>query len=157
MIFHPLPFYLLLSIGLRWASIRQHTDGLVFLITILFLREWERERDRDRDRDRGRKLGQERSRLPTGTPIWDSIPDSRITPWVKGRDLTPEPPRHPGSCFLSHSDTLYLLIGAFSISIQSAYSKIWTLCLCFTCRVGVSGDVLWSFLLFVPFVSFFPH
>ena len=41
---------------------------LVFLIKILFKRE------------RSRKLGRERSRLPTRSPIWDSIPDSRITP-----------------------------------------------------------------------------
>ena len=77
---------------------------LVFLIKILFKRE------------RSRKLGRERSRLPTRSPIWDSIPDSRITPGVKGRGSTPEPSRHPRSCFLSHSDTLYLLIGAFSLS-----------------------------------------
>ena len=43
---------------------------LVFLITILFMRE----------RERGRKLGRERIRLPTRSPIWDWIPDSRITP-----------------------------------------------------------------------------
>ena len=46
---------------------------LVFLIMILFMRERERERE-------GRKLGRERSRLPTRSRIWDSIPDSRITP-----------------------------------------------------------------------------
>ena len=45
---------------------------LVFLITILFMRE--------RERERGRKLGRERSMLPTRSTIWDSIPDSRITP-----------------------------------------------------------------------------
>ena len=43
---------------------------LVFLIMILFMRE----------RERGRKLGRERSRLPTRSRIWDLIPDSRITP-----------------------------------------------------------------------------
>ena len=45
---------------------------LFFLITILFMSE--------RERERGRKLGRERSRLPTRSPIWDWIPDSRITP-----------------------------------------------------------------------------
>ena len=44
-----------------------------FLITILFMSE------RERERERGRKLGRERSRLPTRSPIWDWIPDSRIT------------------------------------------------------------------------------
>ena len=43
---------------------------VVFLIIILFIRETERER---------RKLCRERSRLPTRSPIWDFIPDSRIT------------------------------------------------------------------------------
>ena len=60
---------------------------LVFLIKILFKRE----------RERGRKLGRERSMLPTTSTLWDSIPDSRITPGVKGRGSTPEPPRHPRS------------------------------------------------------------
>ena len=31
-----------------------------------------------------------------------------------------------------------------------------TLCLCVTGRVGVSGDVLWSFLVFVSFGLFSP-
>ena len=73
-------------------------------------------REREKERERGRKLGRERSMLPTTSTLWDSIPDSRITPGVKGRGSTPEPSRHPRSCFLSHSDTLYLLIGAFSLS-----------------------------------------
>ena len=149
MIFHPLTFNLLVSIGIRWASSRQHTDGSCFFNNDFIFESM-------RERQRGRKLGQEWSRLPTRSSIWDSIPDSRITPWVKDRGSNPEPPRHPGSCFLRHSDTLYHLIGAFSISIQSAYSKIWTLCLCFTGRVGVSGDILWSFLVFVAFGLFFP-
>ena len=147
MIFPLLTINLLVCIRVSWASCWQHTDGSCFFNND-FIYEGVRER--------GRKLGRERNRLPTRSPIWDSIPDSRITPWVKGRGSTPEPPRHPGSCFLRHSDTLYLLIGAFSISIQSAYSKIWTLCLCVTGRVGVSGDVLWSFLVFVAFGLFFP-
>ena len=61
MIFHPLTFNLLLSIGLRWASRRQHTDGPCFFNNN-FIFESMRERDRERG---GRKLGQERSRLPT--------------------------------------------------------------------------------------------
>ena len=64
---------------------------LAFLITILFMRE--------RERQRGRKLGRERSRLPTRSPIWDSIPDYRITAWVKGRYSTPEPCRLPDPVF----------------------------------------------------------
>ena len=93
---------------------------LVLLITILYLRAWERER--------GRKLGRERSRLPTRSRIWDLIPDSRITPWVKGRGSTPEPPRHPRYCFLSHSDTLYVLIEAFSLSAFRVIIQRYELC-----------------------------
>ena len=99
MIFHPLTFNLLLCISLMWASCRQHTDGSWFLNNAFIY---------ERERERGRKLGRERSRLPTRSRIWDLIPDSRITPWVKGRGSSPEPPRHTGYCFLSHSDTLYL-------------------------------------------------
>ena len=36
------------------------------------------ERHTDRERGRGR------SRLHTGSPTWDSIRDSRITPWAEG-------------------------------------------------------------------------
>ena len=46
---------------------------VVFLIIILFIRETEREREAE-------KLCRERSSLPTRSPVWDSIPDSRITP-----------------------------------------------------------------------------
>ena len=85
-------------------------------------------REREKERERGRKLGRERSMLPTTNTLWDSIPDSRITPGVKGRGSTPEPPRHPGSCFLSHSDTLYLLIGAFSLSAFRVIIQGYELC-----------------------------
>ena len=95
---------------------------LVFLIMILFMRE------RETEREAGRKLGRERSRLPTRSRICDSIPDSRITPGVKGRGSTPEPPRHPRSCFLRHSDTLYLLIGAFSLSAFRVIIERYELC-----------------------------
>ena len=47
---------------------------VVFLIIILFMIVTERERGG------GRKLSRERNRLPTRSPIWDSIQDSRITP-----------------------------------------------------------------------------
>ena len=110
-----------------------------------------------RERERGRKLGRERNRLLTRSPIWDSFQDSRITPWFKGRSSTPEPPRHPGSCFLSHSDTLYLLIGAFSLSAFRVIIQRYELCafvfseeLVFL--VMFSGPFLSLFLL----VSFFP-
>ena len=106
MIFHPLTFNLLVSISLMWASCRQHTDGSCFFNNYFI---YKRERERQ-------KIRQWENWLPTRSRIWDLIPDSRITPWVKGRGSTPEPPRHPGSCFLSYSDTLYLLIGAIFLS-----------------------------------------
>ena len=49
---------------------------LVFLITILFMRERQRERQKIRQREK---------QTPHQEPIWDSIPDYRITAWVKGR------------------------------------------------------------------------
>ena len=52
-------------------------------------------RDMERERERGRDTGRGRSRLHVGTLMWDSIPDSRITPWAKGRHQTAEPPRDP--------------------------------------------------------------
>ena len=153
MIFPPLTINLLVCLGLRWASCRQHTDGSCFFnndFIYFFIR--------DTQRSRGRKLGRERSRLPTRSRIWDSIPDSRITPWVKGRGSTPEPPRHPGSCFLSHSDTLYLLIGALVYQhsewlfkdmnfVILCYRKSW----CFWWRsLGLSS-------LYCVWSLFFPH
>ena len=58
---------------------------VVFLIIILFIRETGRER--------GRKLCIERSSLPTRSPVWDSIPDSRITHELKAEA---QPLSHPG-------------------------------------------------------------
>ena len=37
----------------------------------LFMRDTQRERERERER--GRDLGRGRSRLPVGSPMWDSI------------------------------------------------------------------------------------
>ena len=37
-------------------------------------------RDTERERERGRNISRGRSRLPTGGPVWDSIPDPGITP-----------------------------------------------------------------------------
>ena len=59
----------------------------------LFIHGREREREKGRDTRRGR------SRLSTGSPVWDSIPtDPRITPLAKDRHSTAEPPRHPKIC-----------------------------------------------------------
>ena len=33
-----------------------------------------RHRERERERERARDTGRERSRLPAGSPMWDSIP-----------------------------------------------------------------------------------
>ena len=148
MIFHPLTFNLLVSISLMWASCRQHTDGSCFFNNDFIY---------ERERERGRKLGRERSRLPTRSRICDSIPDSRITPWFKGRGSTPEPPRHPGSCFLSHSDTLYLLIGALVYQhsewlfkdmnfVPLCFRKSW----CFWWRSLVLSSLCFFWSLFSP-------
>ena len=54
-----------------------------------------------RDTERGRDIGRGRSKLPMGSPMWDSIPGPRITTWAKGRCSTTEPPRHPWHFFYS--------------------------------------------------------
>ena len=42
-------------------------------------------RDRERERERGRDICREKSRFQAGSPMWDSIRDSRTTPWAEGR------------------------------------------------------------------------
>ena len=72
-----------------------------FLKKISFIYSWETQRGRD--------IGRGRSRLPTSSPMWDSIPGPGITPWAKGRCSTAEPPRHPStSSFLCVKCFLYL-------------------------------------------------
>ena len=44
------------------------------------MRHTHTERERERERERGRDIGRGRSRLSTRSPMWDSIPDPRITP-----------------------------------------------------------------------------
>ena len=63
-----------------------------------FIYSWETQTERKRGRD----IGRGRSRLFTGSLMWDSIPDPGITPWANGRHPTAEPPRRP-SYKLSHS------------------------------------------------------
>ena len=46
-------------------------------------------------RERGRDPGRRRNRLHAGSPMWDSIPRPRITPWANGSCPTAEPPRRP--------------------------------------------------------------
>ena len=52
----------------------------------------------DRHTERGRDTGRGRCRLHAGSPTWDSIPVSRIIPWVKGGA---KPPSHRG-CPILH-------------------------------------------------------
>ena len=51
--------------------------------------------DIEREREIGRDTGRGRSRLHARSLTQDSIPDSRIMPWAKGRHQTTEPPRDP--------------------------------------------------------------
>ena len=60
------------------------------------------DRERETERERGRDTGRGRSRLHARSPTRDSIPDSRITPWAKGRRSTAEPLRRPSIHFLLH-------------------------------------------------------
>ncbi len=53
---------------------------MYFLKIYLFMRDTARERERERKREAQRDIGRGRSRLPTGSPMWDLILDPRITP-----------------------------------------------------------------------------
>ena len=58
--------------------------GLFFKIIYLSIHE--------RHRERGRDTGRERSRLPTGSPMWDLIPGSHHEPKADVQPLS-----HPGA------------------------------------------------------------
>ena len=89
-------FILILECDLsREVEVAQDTTffkELFFLKIYLFMR----------DRKRGGNVGRGRSRLHAGSPMWDSIPDPRITPWAKGRCSTAELPRCPSKHFHIH-------------------------------------------------------
>ena len=84
----------------------------------------------ERHRKRERDTGQERSRLPAGSPMWDSILDPGTTPWAKGRRSTRCPSFH---CFnpsfkrkeLKH----YYRVKVYSLTQlglpEAARSQIW--------------------------------
>ena len=48
-----------------------------------------------RDTERGRDISRGRSRLPVGSPMWDSIPRPQDHNLSKGRRSTTEPPSAP--------------------------------------------------------------
>ena len=66
-----------------------HRWGYYFFFLRFYLFTYEKHRERGRD------IGRGRSRLPTKSPMWDSIADPGITPGAEGRHSTAEPPRHP--------------------------------------------------------------
>ena len=149
MIFHPLTFNLPVSIGLTWASCRQHTDGSCFFNND-FIYEGVRERERQKIRQREKHAPHQEPNMGLDPRLQDHSLSQRqrLNPWATqaSRILFFKLLWYPISFDWSN----------FSISIQSDYWKIWTYCLCVTGRVGVSGDVLWSFLVFVAFGLFFP-
>ena len=55
--------------------------------------------------------GRGRSRLPAGSPMWDSSQDPGITPWAEGRHSTTEPPRCPEVFIIILSFVLNLVSG----------------------------------------------
>ena len=148
MIIHPLTFNLFLSIGLRWASCRQRTDACCFFNNNFI---YQRERERQKIMQREKQAPHQEPNMGLDPRLQDHrlSPRQRLKPWVTqaSRILFFKLLWYPISFDWSN----------FSISIQSDYWKIWTYCLCVTGRVGVSGDVLWAFLVFVAFCLFFPH
>ena len=73
-------------------------------------------RDRDRDRERGRDTGGGRSRLHAGSPMWESIPVSRIMPWAEGNAKLLRHSGCPGLEFLSEQVALHSL---FTMWVQT--------------------------------------
>ena len=61
---------------------------------------------RDRERERGRDIGRGKSRLPAGSPMWESILDPGIMPRAEGQHPNAEPPRDP-NIMLVKRDTHY--------------------------------------------------
>ena len=67
----------------------------------------------ERHTERGRDIGRgRRSRLHAESLMWDSIQDSGITPWAKGRCSTTEPPRRPDANVLEEwkAESSYYLL-----------------------------------------------
>ena len=70
-----------------------------------------RDTDCERERERGRDTGRGGSRLHAGSPMWNSIPDSRIMPWAEGRPSTAEPSGVPNLDTFLKIGTLLILKG----------------------------------------------
>ena len=86
MIFHPLTFNLLVSIGLRWASCWQRTDGCCFFNNnFIYQRDREREAENYAEREAGSMHREPDVGLDPGSP------GSRPGPMAGAKPL-----RHPG-------------------------------------------------------------
>ena len=110
MIFHPLTFNLLVSIGRRWASYRQCTDGCCFFNNNFIY-------DSDRESERGRqKIRQREKQTPHQEPNMGLNPRLQDHSLGQRQMLNPWATQASRILCLSHSDTLYLLIGTFSLS-----------------------------------------
>ena len=70
----------------------------LFFFKILSIYSWETLKERQRHGAR--------SRLPAGTPMQDSIPNSGIIPWTKGKMLN-----HWATQASQGSDTFYMVLG----------------------------------------------
>ena len=74
---------------------KNHTVWADVFVWTIFFRFFIYSFMRDTEREKGAETGRGRTRLPTGSMIWDSIPNPRITPWAKDRCSTTEPPGVP--------------------------------------------------------------
>ena len=99
---------------------------------------------RDREGERDRETSRGRSRLPTGSPTWDSIPGSPGSrPEPKAGT---QPFSHPG---VSYDDFMMLLVFLSAISVSSGQQWIVFVCE----KVGVYN--LPIFLYFHSFLFLF--
>ena len=97
----------------------ESTESISFFLSLkdLFIYSWETQSERERQRP-----GRGRSKLPTGGPMWDSIPDPRITTWAKGRRPTAKPPRRPHRVhFLSQARTQVMYLPSLLSRVLSTH------------------------------------
>ena len=108
-----------------------------------------------RDTEREADIGRGRSRLHAGIPMWDSIRNSRITPWAKGRRSTAGLPRHPGHCiFYTECAESVNIWELFSLLLSSNHSILRVVELYFGCSLVFRQRFKINPLVFLSLLEF---